>query len=290
MISINPRKHFKLVFLFFACLFVILPFNIGQMQHHLNNFPTIKEIPESAWENLSDKRILFGHQSVGFNIVEGMKDILKGNPQIKMNIIESVTPWKVIKPSFIHFPIGENTIPQSKINAFLSTIQKDSSERADIAFFKFCFVDIISNTDVYNLFENYKTTMENLKQAFPKTTFVYVTEPLTSEPSGIRRFAKKAKYLIKQLMQDQTNNFSDNIRRNEFNELLKKQYEGKAPIFDIANIESTFPDGQRSVFSEDGKNYFSLVPDYTDDGGHLNKFGRKIVAEQILVFLAKLSQ
>jgi len=289
MISINSRKNFKLLFLFFACLFLILAFNIGQMQHHLNNFPRIKEIPESAWENLSHRRILFGHQSVGFNIVEGMKDILKENPQIKMNIIESATPWEVKKPSFIHFQIGENTIPRSKMNAFLNTIQKDTGEIADIAFFKFCFVDITSNTDVYKLFDDYKSTMESLNKAFPKTTFVYFTEPLTSEPSGVKGFARSAKYLLEQLMQGKTNNFSDNIRRNQFNELLKKQYEGRTPIFDIAKIESTFPDGQRSVFSENSKNYFSLVQDYTDDGGHLNKFGRKIVAEQLLIFLAKLS-
>ncbi|MCC5618058.1 hypothetical protein LC605_23830 [Nostoc sp. CHAB 5836] len=260
------------------------------MQHNLKNFPAIKDIPESTWENLSHKRILFGHQSVGFNIVEGMKDILKENPQMKMDIIENTKPWEVTKPSFIHFVIGENTIPQSKIYAFINTIQKNTGEMADIAFFKFCFVDITFNTDVYKLFDEYKNAMESLKKAFPKTTFVYVTEPLTSEPSGIKKFAKRAKYLLKQLIEGKANNLSDNIRRNQFNELLKKQYQGNTPIFDIAKIESTFPNGQRSVFFEDGNNYFSLVQDYTDDGGHLNKFGRKIVAEQLLIFLAKLSR
>jgi len=31
-------------------------------------------------------------------------------------------------------------------------------------------------------------------------------------------------------------------------------------------------------------------PDYTDDGGHLNERGRKIVAEQLLIFLSNLCE
>ena len=44
------------------------------------------------------------------------------------------------------------------------------------------------------------------------------------------------------------------------------------------------------TFTKDGENYYSLVPDYTDDGGHLNEKGRKIVAEQLLILLANLSE
>ncbi len=71
--------------------------------------------------------------------------------------------------------------------------------------------------------------------------------------------------------------------------MLIKQYEGKEPIFDIAKIESTFPDGTRSSFTKDGKTYYSMVPEYTYDGGHLNETGRKKVAEQLLILLAQLN-
>ena len=84
--------------------------------------------------------------------------------------------------------------------------------------------------------------------------------------------------------------YDDNIKRNQFNELLRKEYDGKAPIFDLARTESTLPDGKRSSFSKDGKNYYFMVPDYTHDGGHLNELGRKRAAEQLLVVLTAVSR
>ncbi len=40
-----------------------------------------------------------------------------------------------------------------------------------------------------------------------------------------------------------------------------------------------------SVIHPGWKYVYSLVPDYTDDGSHLNEKGRKVVAEQFLLFL-----
>ncbi len=65
--------------------------------------------------------------------------------------------------------------------------------------------------------------------------------------------------------------------------------EQNIPFFDIAKIESTFPDGTRSTFTKDGKTYYSMVPEYTHDGGHLNEMGRKKVAKQFLLLLANLN-
>ena len=69
---------------------------------------------------------------------------------------------------------------------------------------------------------------------------------------------------------------------------MRKEYEGKAAFFDLARIESTFRDGRRASYSRDGRTYDCLVPEYTYDGGHLNDLGRKILAEQLLIFLANL--
>jgi lysophospholipase L1-like esterase len=126
--------------------------------------------------------------------------------------------------------------------------------------------------------------MSKLMQDFPETTFVQVTTPLVAEPSGSVAF----KNWIKQLIGKPPFRLSDNVKINQLNELIRSEYAGKAPIFDLAEIESTFPDGRRQTFSQDGKEYFSLVPDYTGDMGHLNETGRKIVADKLLVFLANL--
>ncbi|MBW2608023.1 MAG: hypothetical protein JRD05_10355 [Deltaproteobacteria bacterium] len=71
--------------------------------------------------------------------------------------------------------------------------------------------------------------------------------------------------------------------------MLRKEYDGKEPVFDIAKIESTFPNGTRCSFTKDGKTYYSMVPEYTYDSGHLNETGRKKVAEQLLILLAQLN-
>ena len=70
---------------------------------------------------------------------------------------------------------------------------------------------------------------------------------------------------------------------NEINKLLKKPSEK-------AKIESSYPDGSREYFVKDNKAYYSLIPAYTNDGGHLNETGRKIVASELIRFLASLSE
>ena len=103
-------------------------------------------------------------------------------------------------------------------------------------------------------------------------------------------WAQKAKNWVKRMLGRSVLDIFDNSKRYEFNELMRKEYGGKDYFFDLAKIESTFPDGRRLLFKEDGKTYYSLVPDYTDDGFHLNRKGSRILAEQFLILLAKLSE
>jgi lysophospholipase L1-like esterase len=70
---------------------------------------------------------------------------------------------------------------------------------------------------------------------------------------------------------------------------VKQEYNGKEPFFDIAEVESTTPDGNRESFPRNGHTYYSLASLYTDDGGHLNKTGRKKVSEQLLLLLVSLN-
>lgn len=81
--------------------------------------------------------------------------------------------------------------------------------------------------------------------------------------------------------------FEQNIARNQYNDLIREEYTGKEPIFDLAVIESTYPDGKRSTFFKSGKIFYSMVPGYTYDQGHLNETGRRVAAQELLVFLAQ---
>jgi len=253
-----------------------------------SRLPSLKDIPETAWQKLGQKRIFFGHQSVGFNIIGGMKSLLKENQQIKINIVQAKDPSEAQTPGFVHFWVGENTDTKSKIDAFLAYMEKGNGNRPDIAFFKFCFVDFSAASDIPKVFSDYKVAMGRLEKAFPGTTFVHVTVPLTGMPTGIEGWIRRGKNLVKEVIGKPIFDLRDNTKRYQFNEVMRKEYEGKAAFFDLARIESTFPDGRRAFFSEGGKAYPSLVPDYTYDGGHLNDKGRKVIAEQLLIFLAAL--
>jgi len=241
-------------------------------------YDSLNDISASSWEKLSKNKIYFGHQSVGFNIIEGLKDLMKENPQIKLNIVETNNPDDFNKSIFAHSRVGKNVDPKSKIDEFAKFIEQGIGENADIAFFKFCYVDVRSETDSQKVFDDYKKSMTLLNKKYPKTIFIHITVPLRIVQTGPKAWIKK-------IIGRPVGGYDDNIKRTEFNELLIKEYDGKEPIYDLAKIESTRSDGTRETFSKDGKTYYALVPDYTYDGGHLNETGRKKAAEQLLILL-----
>ena len=255
----------------------------GNMADKESTAAAIKDVPEASWKSLAGKKIYFGHMSVGSDLIEGINDLAKGSPQIRLNIVETASPSSFDYPIFAHSRIGDNGDPKSKINAFVQLMDGGIGNSADIAFFKFCYIDILSATDADEVFNRYKNAMEALKRKYPKVSFVHVTAPLRVVQTGFL-------VPIKKIIGRPVGGYEDNIKRNRFNDLLRREYEGKEPIFDLARIESTYPDDSQATFDNEEKRYESLVAVYTQDGGHLNEIGRKIVARQLLVFLAKLSK
>lgn len=233
-------------------------------------------VPDTAGalKSLAKKKIYFGHQSVGFNIIEGINDILRENPGAGLNVVKTSDPAAFKAPVFAHSPVGENGMPETKVREFALYMEKGIAGAADAAFFKFCYVDINRETDIGKVFLFYKETMERLKRQYPKTRFVHVTVPLTV-------YKPSVKALVKNLI-GRTDN---NIKRNMFNGMLHKEYDGREPVFDLALIESTHPDGKRESFTSGGNTYYSLTPEYTEDGSHLNAAGRRVAAVELLRLL-----
>ena len=255
----------------------------GEMSEKNVSFSSLKEVPASAWKKLAQKKIYFGHQSVGYNIIDGIRDIMKENQQIKLNIVETADESDFKWGVFAHSPIGENENPKTKIEQFEKLMEEGIGNKANLAFFKFCYVDIVSETDINTLFYDYKQTIERLKTKFPQTIFIHVTSPLMIVQSGPKAWIKK-------IIGRPIGGYDDNIIRNQYNELLNKEYNSKEPIFDIAKIESTLPDGTMLTFKKDEKHYFTVVPEYTYDGRHLNETGRRKVAERLLLYLTELTK
>jgi hypothetical protein len=148
----------------------------------------------------------------------------------------------------------------------------------DLAFMKFCYVDFTPHTDVGELLGAYQRTIDQLRVAHPRTTFGHVTVPLT-------RRSRDAKARVQRLLGRPVWEDDANARRLAFNQRLHEHFAGE-PIFDLARHESTRPDGSRESFTVGGGVAYALAPVYTDDGGHLNGVGRRLMAAHLLRFVA----
>jgi hypothetical protein len=139
-------------------------------------------------------------------------------------------------------------------------------------------VDIDRDNDINKFFDYYVQTIDQIKQEFPALKIIHVAIPLAAHSWGFKRFVKNIVF-----------GDIENFKRNLFNEMLKKEFQNKDVIFDLATIESTLPDGTRSSFIYKDKICFSLARQYTNDGGHLNEIGRFYAAKELLTILAQAS-
>jgi len=242
---------------------------------------TIQDVLQEKWETLAKKKIFFGHQSVGFNIIDGIKSVLAENPNIKLNIVETRDPSDFNVGVFAHFRVGINEDPQSKTEDFSQIIDSDIGGKVDISFHKYCFIDVTGNSDIENIFDDYAIKMKKMTKEYPDVKFIHVTIPLTTIQTGPKAWVKK-------ILGRSVGGFDANIKRNNYNKLLISAYQNSHSIFDLAAVEALKPDGHFESFTAKGQTYLSLYGGYTTDGGHLNQLGEKLVAEKLLIFLALL--
>lgn len=241
---------------------------------------TLKNIPQSKWDSLASKKIYFGHQSVGNNILDGIKSHLKENPNISLHIANSHSPGIFNKPVFAHSPIGNNGDPKSKIDAFCSSVENGLGNTVDIAGFKFCYADFNTGTDVSNVFEYYTKRMTEIQSKFPKLKIVHFTVPIRSLQKGPKGFINK--------MLGREIGVTDNKVRQRFNSLMLREFDGRE-IFDISGLESTFPNGTRCFTLVENDSVYSMVSSYTYDGGHLSESGKYWIGLHLLKYLSELS-
>jgi hypothetical protein len=243
--------------------------------------PAISE--KEVLKIMENKKIFFGHQSVGDNILDGVEKIRGVAENANIRIVEYNKSNPPDGPALAHAHIGRNQFPDLKIQAFSEYVRGGVGNWADVALFKLCYVDITSKTDVKAVFNMYREAMGALKSEYPQTTFVHVTVPLVCRYQGW-------KDMVKRILGRKLGSDDDNIRRNEYNQMLLAEYQGKEPIFDLAQAESTREDGTRETFTVNGRKYHALVAEYASDGAHLNDLGKRRVAEQFLSSLARAAR
>jgi hypothetical protein len=227
-------------------------------------------------KTIAQERIYFGHQSVGKNVLDGLRE-LSGAAGVPLRIAEVPRAADLQGPGVGHIFVPENGDPLRKLANFRRSLGAGS--QADIALVKFCYVDINADTDMRGLFDQYRSTIDELRKANPRTTFVHVTLPLTTVQTGPKAWAKR-------LLGRAPYGTIENVKREQYNALLRRTYAGREPIFDLARVESIATDGTQATVQWDGVVAPAMVPQYTDDGGHLNHAGRLRAAKEFVAVLA----
>jgi hypothetical protein len=243
----------------------------------------INTVSEAQWRKLAGQKIFFAHMSVGLNMIDGMKAVMARNDNIRLNIVETADPRHFTGPLFAHATLGHNTDPLAKLQSFRSQMESVGPV-ADIAFLKFCYVDINRDTDAAALFASYRKTITDLQAKYAGVRFIHLTVPLTSQPITLQ---SRVKGLIKTVI-GRPGVADDNAKRDEYNTLLKAEYASTGNLFDLAAVESALLDGRTCFVRKAGKAIPVMAPAWTTDGGHLNPQGQHHVAQQLLTTLATL--
>ena len=251
----------------------------GDVRQGAGQETAFREVPEAAWRTLAARRIFFGHQSVGDNIMEGVADLVREEPRLGLRVAAGTDALDGGTGVFAHARIGRNGEPGLKTDDFARRIRGPLRGKANVAFHKYCYADILEDTDVATVFDHYRQVMDSLRAEFPEVVFVHVTVPLVRVQSGPKAW-------LKQLLGRTPGRYGGDFARERFNQLMRATYGGREALFDLAAVESTRPDGRRQAIRSGRRRGYALVPAYTADGSHLNAAGRRRAAEALLVVLA----
>lgn len=224
--------------------------------------------------SLEGSSVCFGHQSVGEDVVRALRE----TPGFPLDVVATSDHRDFQRPIFGHFRVGRNGDPLSKCRAFATVIEQGVGNRVDIAFFKLCYVDITFNTDVEGVFQVYEKTMAALARTYPDVSFLHVTVPLRRVSGG------PMAWLFSRTGWGSRER-ADQITRHAYNERIRAAYGETGRVFDLAALEATFPDETPSLVAWRGARLPSLVPEYTEDGGHLNPRAAAMVAERLTAVL-----
>jgi hypothetical protein len=219
-------------------------------------------LPEQL-QALATRTVFFAHASVGANVMAGVEALLDANAGLEPTVVGTRSAAAIHAGVWADaYLAADNGYPFQKLAEFRDAIEGGVGGVVEVAFLKFCFADFwdSAGVDATALFAAYQATLAQLRAAHPHVTFVHLTVPLWTATDT-------------------------NERRERFSDLVRQTYGGLEPVFDVALLESTRPDGTREV---DERGVPALVPAYTSDGGHLNEAGREVVARALVAFLAAL--
>ncbi len=231
---------------------------------------------------VSRLKIFFGHQSVGQNVIDGLKALAAADGISSFRFVPADSLPGDGQGYFADARSGENRQPIAKCEDFHRIVGRLRPAPPEIAFMKFCYSDIERDSDVQEIFARYCATIDSLKASLPAVTFVHVTVPLTEPTRGVRR-------IVNALLGREGNADAGNLRRTEFNNLMRARFAAE-PLFDLARVESTDPAGRPITITVDGKTAEAMYSSYTDDSCHLNAEGARRAARELAATIARAAR
>lgn len=223
-------------------------------------------------------RLLFGHQSVGADLLRGVKEIRdeqgRGPAVVGHEEIDRAPPGNVI----VDATVGVNKDPASKMESCLKILEGGIASHVDAVMLKFCYIDVNARPTAEDLWHRYVEFAEHVRARFPSLALKHCTIPLRRLPAGPYALARR-------LLGHRHPESERNRAREWFNERLRERFAAAGSLFDLATLESTHADGSRCVQGRGAERTFGLAPELTHDGGHLNEFGRRRLAARFIEFL-----
>lgn len=233
--------------------------------------------PRPRWSLVAGRTVYFGHQSVGNAVVAGVEELTREHG-LPLRVVHTREPAAVTGPAFVHFLAGQNRDHASKNAAVLRLLESGTRAQRPVVLLKYCYVDISAATDPATMFDAYRDTVEMIQFEHPDVTVVHATIPLTTVESAFRSGAKQ--FFGRSTRREAA------IARHRYNELVRAEFKGTEPIFDIAKVEATQPDGIVAGFTAGGCMIETLAPHNTYDGGHINARCQRAAAETLLDVLS----
>lgn len=239
-----------------------------------DRMPSVDQVTASEWNLLIRRNILFGHQSVGANIVSGVQSLAK-RAGVDLPVIESRKA--TVLSGITHFVVGRNEEPITKLSDFSEVMEQLKGKSPDIALMKICYIDINSRSDTKKLSADYIAMIDRLSSKFPHTKFIAVTAPLTTLQTGPKAW-------LKRLAGKAPSGYGENYRRMEFNNILRSKFKNEGQLFDLAKFES---EGVNK-YQYNGQLVEAMNPVMASDGGHLNQLGQEYIAAKLIKHVVSL--
>ena len=242
----------------------------------------LDEDAEHALRVLARRRIYFAHQSVGAQLLDGVRQMLEAAPTVPLRIVEYGERGTWSRGTIVHDWVGTNGHPADKIADFAGAVRSGVGDAADLVSFKFCYADFDAGTPVLPLFERYGRTLAALRREYPRVAFVHTTVPLTTVQHG-------APAIFARVRGPAPWGAVENAKRGEFNALMRASYGDGEPLFDLAALEATGSDGRPFFYRRADRDWPALPEGSTPDGGHLTRALQGWVARKWVEFLAEVT-